>query len=159
MKTETLWTRTIHSPSELEGIVREVEKHLADRSIVLLEGDLGAGKTETVKTFARLRGLDEIASPSFAVHLRYAGADGVSIDHLDLYRLTDDDDLESTGFWDLFGEPQGLVFIEWADRLDHEALPRNWSLLRLRIEKGTALTERKITLEKLTRERRSTSAS
>lgn len=142
-REEPLWTRRLASIDELDGLVAALETSFTARTIVLLEGDLGSGKTETVKTFARRRGLREVASPSFAVHLRYEGADGVPVDHLDLYRLTDDDDLESTGFWDLFGEPAGIVFIEWADRLAVESLPRTWTRLRLRIEKppsGTART-------------------
>lgn len=149
MKAKLLWSREIAGVDELDGVVAELEKHFTARTLVLLEGDLGSGKTETVKTFARRRGLREVASPSFAVHLRYEGPGGIPVDHLDLYRLKDDDDLESTGFWDLFGEPAGVIFIEWADRLAPETLPRTWTRLRLRIEKPATGTARTFHLEQL----------
>lgn len=143
-----LLERTLNSPEELEAFVAELEKHFDRRTVVLLEGEVGSGKTETVKALARRRGWREVSSPSFAIHQQYRAADGTHADHLDLYRLESEEDLESTGFWDLFAEDEGLILIEWADRLNADFLPPNWKKLRLRYRKDVG-TVRHLTLERI----------
>lgn len=102
--------------------------------MLLLEGPVGAGKTELVKRLTQHLRLPETASPSFAIHHRYESeASSVAIDHVDLYRVESEDDLESTGFWDLFASEEGLVVIEWSDRLNFEVLPLNWKKIRIEI--------------------------
>lgn len=141
--------RQIDSPAGLEPLVREALAWRKPKSIWLLEGEVGSGKTETVKTVARVLGLKEVASPSFAIHHQYLTAEGWPVDHLDLYRLESADDLESTGFWDLFGEPEALILIEWADRLSFDYLPRDWAKWHWRYAKGTTPTERIITINEI----------
>jgi tRNA threonylcarbamoyladenosine biosynthesis protein TsaE len=117
--------------------------------VLLLSGDVGAGKTTSTQMIAQILGMKDVQSPSFAIHLRYENAQGQSMDHLDLYRLKDDDDLESSGFWDLFAEKKGLIVIEWAQRLDYDYLPLNWQRLEVKIEKSTTESERLITVQML----------
>jgi tRNA threonylcarbamoyladenosine biosynthesis protein TsaE len=57
------------------------------------------------------------------------------VDHVDLYRVKNDEDLETSGFWDLFSQPMGLVFVEWSDRLPSEVWPRNWLHLKIQLKK------------------------
>lgn len=135
-----LFERTLGSVDELDAFVAELETHFGPRTILLMEGEVGAGKTETVKALARRRGWREVSSPSFAIHQQYRAADGSIADHLDLYRLESEDDLESTGFWDLFSEPEGLILIEWADRLNAAYLPPDWLKLRIRYRKDPGTT-------------------
>lgn len=142
-------TRRLQSQTDLDAFVAELETFFRPRTIVLLEGEVGAGKTETVRALARRRGWQAVASPSYAIHLRYEDAAGRGADHLDLYRLESEDDLESTGFWDLFAEPEGLILLEWADRLDPSYLPANWFQLRVRLEKGAMPEERIVTIEEV----------
>lgn len=142
-------THHLHSPADLEPIVREVLSWRKPRTIWLLEGEVGSGKTETVKTVARVLGLREVASPSFAIHHQYLTPAGWPVDHLDLYRLESADDLESTGFWDLFGEPEALILIEWADRLSFDYLPRGWTKWHWRFEKGVSPTERFLAINEI----------
>jgi tRNA threonylcarbamoyladenosine biosynthesis protein TsaE len=85
-----------------------------------------------VKALARSYGIPVTSSPTFAIHHRYENlSTGFGFDHVDLYRLESDDDLESTGFWDLFAPPKGLVVIEWSDRLAVDLLPLNWSQVKV----------------------------
>lgn len=56
-----------------------------------------------------------VMSPSFSFHNRYQ-VGKVRIDHVDFYRIKDEEDLESTGFWDFFERPKGFIIIEWANR-------------------------------------------
>lgn len=135
--------RTVRNLIELEQFWKEFLPQLKNRAILLLSGDVGAGKTTSVQMMAKSLGMSNVQSPSFAIHLRYENAQGKSLDHLDLYRLKDDDDLESSGFWDLFAAPEGLVVIEWAQRLDFDYLPLNWQRVEVRFTKLSE-TERKI---------------
>ncbi|MNK95523.1 tRNA threonylcarbamoyladenosine biosynthesis protein TsaE [compost metagenome] len=136
---------TVSNLQELEKFWRDFLPHLSERSILLLSGDVGAGKTTSVQIIASILGMKDVQSPSFAIHLRYENAQGLSMDHLDLYRLEDDDDLESSGFWDLFAEKKGLVVIEWAQRLDYDFLPLNWQRVEVKIEKTVNESERTVT--------------
>lgn len=126
--------QNVSSIEELKDIYQKLIPQFRDRTLVLLSGPVGAGKTTSVQVLAKLLGIDQVASPSFAIHHRYESKQGQSIDHVDLYRLDDEDDLESTGFWDLFGQARSLVIVEWADRLDPESLPMNWYQVRVHID-------------------------
>lgn len=127
--------RVVHNLSELNDFWQELLPHLSDRCILLMSGDVGAGKTTSVQFIADILGMKNVQSPSFAIHLRYENKEGKSLDHVDLYRLKDDDDLESSGFWDLFSQKKALVVIEWAQRLDVDYLPLNWQRLEVKFEK------------------------
>lgn len=133
------------SPRDLEDICRELRALFKERTLLLLEGPVGAGKTELVKTLTRQLGIQETASPSFAIHHHYESG-SFEMDHVDLYRLESEEDLESTGFWDLFGVPQGLVVIEWADRLNQDLLPLNWFKIKIEIQKRPAPNERELAI-------------
>lgn len=112
------------------------ELKLAPRQILLLRGEVGSGKTQSVIWLAERFGAHDAASPSFALHNIYAiGGDQPVIDHFDLYRLRDDEDLESTGFWDVFEKNEGLILIEWSDRLNISELPLQWAVLEVTIQR------------------------
>ncbi len=138
-----LGTFTTKSAKDLEWVVDKVKTHFKQRTLLLLEGPMGAGKTELVKVLAKSLGAIEVASPSFAIHHQYKNSAGhLVMDHLDLYRLEDEDDLESTGFWDLFVQKNGLIAIEWSDRLNQDLLPMNWYKIKIEIKMTSNLTER-----------------
>lgn len=120
---------------DLKVFWQKVIPTLPPRCILLMSGDVGAGKTTSVQMIAEILGLKDVQSPSFAIHLRYENAQGKSLDHIDLYRLEDDEDLESSGFWDIFSQPESLVVIEWANRLDFDYLPLNWKKFEVRFTK------------------------
>lgn len=136
---------SISNLNDLETFWREFLPHLSERCILLLSGDVGAGKTTSVQFIASILGMKDVQSPSFAIHLHYENSQGQAMDHLDLYRLEDDDDLESSGFWDLFAEKKGLVVIEWAQRLDYDYLPLNWQRVEVKIEKTAQESARTVT--------------
>ena len=99
--------------------------------VVLLTGDLGAGKTQLTKGLAAGLGVPEpITSPTFNILLVHEGR--LPLYHFDLYRLERAEDLEDL---DYFGtlEADGVAVVEWGDRFS-EALPRDGLVLALHIE-------------------------
>ncbi len=151
---------SIPTLSELEpwvdGFIKDQQwdSALGTKPIVLLIGDMGAGKTYIIKSFVRsLYGVLIASSPSYALHHQYQGVDvgggSFSIDHWDLYRLQNDEELESTAFWDLL-QNKNFIFIEWADRLSESDLPRNRPVYRIVISREHAPHEsRKLKVEKI----------
>lgn len=93
---------------------------LAAGDVILLSGDLGAGKTQLTKGIARGLGVVEpVTSPTFNILLVHEGR--LTLNHFDLYRLEDAGQLEDI---DYFGtiESDGVSVVEWGDRFD-EARP------------------------------------
>lgn len=112
--------------------VRRFARQLKRPCVVALSGDLGAGKTQFVRWFLEELGATDVASPTYSIHHEYQAPSGV-IDHVDLYRIKSDEDLEASGFWDLFASREGLVFVEWADRLPDDVWPPEWNCIRLHL--------------------------
>lgn len=116
----------VRSLDELESLARHLVRHFKSRQVVRLQGPMGAGKTELVRALIRVLGGAAVSSPTFAIHNVYETSRG-PVDHVDLYRLERDDELQSVGFWDLFARDAGLILVEWADRLPLTAWPRDWN--------------------------------
>ena len=94
-------------------------RNLRSGDRLFLHGPLGAGKTTLVRGL--MHGLEhpdsrEVASPTFAIHHRYDGG-RLSVDHLDLYRLTAPVDLAAEGLDTVIDDPSSVVVIEWPERL------------------------------------------
>lgn len=104
--------------------------------VVLLNGNVGAGKTQVVRWFCEALGAVDVASPTFAIHHEYNAPAG-KIDHVDLYRVTSDSDLEASGFWDLLSSPQALLFVEWSARLPEDVWPPTWMALSIDLQKDS----------------------
>ncbi len=102
--------------------------------LVLLTGKMGAGKTQFVSWMLKELGVVGVSSPTFAILQQYPTPSG-PVEHVDLYRVESDEDLESTGFWDLLRTPDLLGFIEWSDRLPLESWPAGLTLFTIHLEK------------------------
>jgi tRNA threonylcarbamoyladenosine biosynthesis protein TsaE len=103
------------SEAETEAAGESLGRSLDAGSVVLLYGDLGAGKTAFVRGMARGIGAlpDEVSSPTFTLVQEYAGT-SLKLYHVDLYRL-DSAEVDDLGLDDLV-DSRGIVAIEWADR-------------------------------------------
>lgn len=121
----------ISSINELLGYVNALE--FSNKQVIGLSGPMGAGKTEFTKCLLKSLNGEAASSPTFALHNRYEMGQR-AVDHFDLYRLKNDEDLESSGFWDCFDQTQGLIVIEWADRIDLKYYPSGWDYMFIDIK-------------------------
>lgn len=89
--------------------------------LFLLSGDLGAGKTTFVSHVVQTLGglASEVSSPTFALHHVYQ-VGPLIVDHMDLYRIENESDLMSSGFFEVIEEEDHLVFVEWSDKLSFQ---------------------------------------
>jgi len=88
--------------------------------VVLLEGELGAGKTTLVHAVASAMGVPpgRVSSPTFTMMQEYETGRGVTLLHLDAYRMAGDDEEELLGLgWDRARSADTIAFIEWGDRV------------------------------------------
>ena len=87
--------------------------------VLILTGDLGAGKTQLTKGIAAGMGVtDDVTSPTFTIEMVYEGSE-LPLYHFDLYRLEDPDQLEDTGIFDVLGA-DGVCSIEWGEQFADE---------------------------------------
>ena len=103
------------SPEETEAAGEELGRRLRPGDLVLLRGELGAGKTTFVRGIARgIGSAAPVASPTFQLVRIYPGR--VQLAHVDLYRLEQGDDLRDLGLDELLDA--GAVVVEWGDRIN-----------------------------------------
>jgi tRNA threonylcarbamoyladenosine biosynthesis protein TsaE len=99
-------------PGETESLGAELAGSLAEGDVVLVQGELGAGKTTLVRGAARALGVtDPVTSPSFSIGHRYRGG-RVTVSHLDLYRLDTLEHEDPALLSDYLG-PGRIAFVEW----------------------------------------------
>ena len=106
-------------------------------------GDLGAGKTAFVRGLASVIAPNaRVKSPTYTIVNEYKG-DGVSLFHFDLYRISDDDELYSTGFYDYLN--RGICVAEWSENIPY-AIPDG--AYRVKISRGVSESDRDIVIER-----------
>jgi tRNA threonylcarbamoyladenosine biosynthesis protein TsaE len=106
-----------HSPEETVEVGRQFAAILAPPKLVLLRGELGAGKTTLVKGIAegfRAASQEDVTSPTFTLVHEYR-APNVNLYHIDLYRVDTLRQLETLGLDDLIGE-NSVLLMEWGEK-------------------------------------------
>ena len=107
-----------HSVEETIALGRELASVLKNVRMVILRGDLGAGKTTLVKGIAeglQAASRDDITSPTFTLIHEFRGPE-VTLYHVDLYRIETERELLTLGLDELFAEPGNLVLLEWGEK-------------------------------------------
>ena len=130
-----------HSVEETQALGKRLAAALPKGAFLALYGDLGVGKTAFVRGLASyLTPSCAVSSPTYTVVNVYQ-ENGNRINHFDLYRITDEESLESVGFYDYLG--QGVTVCEWCENIPF-ALPED----HLRLTFGRLSdTQRQITIE------------
>ena len=107
------------SRDETIAVGERLGRLLAPGDVLVLTGDLGAGKTQLTKGIAAGMGVvDDVTSPTFTIEMVYEGAE-MPLYHFDLYRLDDPGQLEDTGIFDVLGA-DGVCSIEWGEQFADE---------------------------------------
>lgn len=134
-----------HSPEETEAVGAEVARELSFPAFIALYGDLGVGKTAFVRGLASvLAPSSAVRSPTFALVNEYRGKP-CSVFHFDMYRIEDEDELYSIGFYDYLD--RGVCVVEWSENIEY-ALPEEY--LKITIEKTDGdENERRIRIEEI----------
>ena len=113
------------SAAETEALGARVAERLGPGDVVVVSGEVGAGKTTLIRGACRALGVSEpVTSPTFTIGQRYAGG-RLPVSHLDLYRLGSLEGEDPALLDDYLG-PDGVAFVEWpaagAERLGRPAL-------------------------------------
>ena len=118
-----IFTYTSHSSKETMDFASKLANKLNIGDVVVLSGELGAGKTKFTEGFLKHFGLEnEISSPTFTIVNEYKNKN-INIYHFDVYRLEDVDEFYAIGGEEYFNS--GICIIEWGE-LIKEALPNEY---------------------------------
>jgi tRNA threonylcarbamoyladenosine biosynthesis protein TsaE len=132
---------TTHSAEETIALGRELASLLAPPKLVLLRGDLGAGKTTLVKGIAEgfhAAAEEDVTSPTFTLVHEYRGP-SATLYHIDLYRVDTPRELETLGLDDMMGD-NSVLLIEWGDKFPRFERERDVEIALERVSEN----ERKI---------------
>lgn len=132
-----------HSSEETIQRGREIGASLKPPVLILLSGELGAGKTTLTKGIASGLGAaeeGEVTSPTFTLVHKYGHA--APVYHVDLYRIGDSHDLETLGLEDVFAE-KAVVIVEWPGKF---TLRTDWPVVRIDLE-HTSEDSRRISID------------
>jgi tRNA threonylcarbamoyladenosine biosynthesis protein TsaE len=115
-----------NSPEETEAVgfelAQEIEKNIALPSFLALYGDLGVGKTAFVRGFTKVFSPNALVrSPTFALVNEYPSKSDRRVFHFDMYRITDEDDLYSIGYYDYLDDGS-ICLVEWSENIPY-AIP------------------------------------
>lgn len=119
-------TYTTHSADETTELGRQLAAQLKPGTIVLLRGDLGAGKTTLVKGIAegfQAARAEDVTSPTFTLIHEYRGPE-VTLYHIDLYRIDTQRELDTLALDDLM-TAKSVLLIEWGEKFERFARERD----------------------------------
>jgi tRNA threonylcarbamoyladenosine biosynthesis protein TsaE len=134
---------TTNSPEETIALGRDLASQLTPPKIVVLRGDLGAGKTTLVKGIAEgfhAAFHDDVTSPTFTLIHEYHGPTA-SLYHIDLYRIDTQRELETLALDDLITD-NSVLLIEWGEKFPRFQRERDWEIALQRVSES----QRKITI-------------
>jgi tRNA threonylcarbamoyladenosine biosynthesis protein TsaE len=111
---------TAHSSEDTKKLAQQVATHLQPQAVVALYGDLGSGKTTFTGYLVSALGLTaRVQSPTFVIMRRYltqnTSAQIQVVNHVDLYRLTTEEEVSELGLRELINERNAITVIEWPE--------------------------------------------
>jgi len=128
-----------YSEQETKSIARNIASKIDNKVVIVLNGELGAGKTKFTEGFLSYFGLEnEISSPTFTIVNEYKN-EKANIYHFDVYRLSDIDEFYAIGGEEYFS--RGICIIEWG-KIIEEALPEHY--IKIDIQKDEENADKRI---------------
>lgn len=122
---------------DMEDLGREIGKTCIKGSVISLRGSLGAGKTVFAKGVARSLGIQEaIVSPTFTLVQEYEGS--LSMYHMDLYRITSEEDFQMIGGEDMLYS-DGVCLVEWSEIIN-DILPSGTLFVQITVNDDQSRT-------------------
>ncbi len=119
-----------HSAEETVSLGAALAREFSPPAVVLLIGNLGAGKTTLAKGIVEGLGAaspDDVSSPTYTLIHEYGGAARAKVYHIDLYRLDRPEQLAALGLDEIFDTP-AVVLLEWAERFPESLPPSRWEI-------------------------------
>lgn len=135
---------TTKSEQDTLEFAKQFALSLKTPKVILLEGELGAGKTCFVRGLCEGLGGDprQVSSPTFAIMQEYDIANNKRLVHVDAYRLSNEDELESIGWDELLDDNEAIIAIEWPLHIKN-AIPKDATTIKI---EHLAETTREITI-------------
>jgi len=128
-----------YSEEKTKKVAKEIARKIKEPTVIVLNGELGAGKTKFTEGFLSYFGLEkEISSPTFTIVNEYQN-DKATIYHFDVYRLSDIDEFYAIGGEEYFSK--GICIIEWGEIIK-ESLPKHY--IKIEIKKDESDFEKRI---------------
>jgi len=131
---ELPFVKTVNDEMGTEDLAINFAKELQNGQVIILNGNLGSGKTFFIKKVMQQFGVNYVNSPSFAIVNEYDGK--IKAHHFDFYRLKNIDELYDIGWQDYLNDAEAVIFIEWGN-LINEALPKKRLEIFITILEGT----------------------
>lgn len=113
--------KKILSIHESEQLADDLSQLFKSRDVIVLNGDLGSGKTTIIKLICAKYNILDVSSPSFSIVNEYSGVKKVY--HFDFYRIKKIEELYDIGFEEYINDEEAIVFIEWGSLMP-EILPK-----------------------------------
>lgn len=115
--------RISRSEEDTKQLAMEFLSELKTGDVVVLNGELGTGKTFFIKKIAEAFGITKANSPTFAIVNEYKSEQNIRIYHFDFYRINKESELHDIGIEDYLADNEAITFIEWGE-LFPEVLPK-----------------------------------
>ena len=116
------YKQNLYSLEDSKKLAAELSNLFNLNDVVVLNGDLGSGKTTLIKMICSIFNISDVSSPSFSIVNEYSGS--IKVYHFDFYRLKKVEELYDIGFEDYLNDEEAIIFIEWGS-LMQEILPKN----------------------------------
>ena len=148
---EKYWQIQTHTTENTEEVGKKLAEIILNNPdaprFVALEGDLGVGKTAFTRGFVSLLVPGSaVRSPTFALVNEYRnGNTKIPVYHFDVYRIEDEDDLYSIGFYDYLDEGKAVCIVEWSENIRY-AFPRSYWTVKIEKDDITCPDSRMITV-------------
>ena len=131
---ELPFATTVNDEKGTEELAIIFAKELQKGQVIVLNGNLGSGKTFFIKKVMQQFGINHVNSPSFAIVNEFEGK--IKAYHFDFYRLKNLEELIDIGWQDYLNDTDAIIFIEWGE-LINEALPKERLEIIITILEGT----------------------